>query len=248
MNPASTEAAYTLQGLQEMLGVSRGDVLGFIRDGFVTPARGPRNAYRFGFQDVVLLRTAQSLRRAHIPALKIRRSLKRLKALLPAEMPLSGLRITAVGDDIAVREDGRAVAADSGQLLFDFEVAVVGGSVLSFPASSPSDPAPLRHAADFDDFLARGARFVDAGADAEALAVYDEGIAACPAHGILHFNRAIVLENLGRLDDSVTAYEACLALEPDFADAHWNVARLYELRGVETLALRHFSAYRRLSR
>lgn len=244
------EGSYTLQGLQDMLGISRTDVLGYIKAGFVTPGRGPRNAYRFGFQDVVLLRTAQSLRNADIPAVKVRKSLQRLRALLPAEMPLSGLRITALGDDIAVREDGQAVAAESGQLLFDFEVSLQGGSVLSFPGRETGEPASARDdaAAAAEDSLERGARSVDHGSFDEALRIYDEGIAARPADPALHFNRAVVLEDLDRIDDAVVAYQRCLEVGPDFADAHWNLARLYEIRGTRTLALRHFSAYRRLSR
>ncbi len=42
-----------------MLGLSRGVITGLIASGFVAPSRGPRNEYRFTFQDVVLLRTAR---------------------------------------------------------------------------------------------------------------------------------------------------------------------------------------------
>ena len=241
MSHDATEAAYTLQGLQDMLGVSRGAVLGFIKAGFVTPTRGPRNTYRFGFQDVVLLRTAQTLRNANISSTRVRKSLQRLRSLLPAEMPLSGLRITALGDDIAVRENGQAVAAESGQLLFDFEVAVTGGSVLSFRGAA-TPPSTVM------DFLEEGARLVDRGEHDRALAVYEEGLVAHPSDPALLFNRAVVLEDLERTDDAIKAYQRCIEFEPDYADAHWNLARLYEVRGIETLALRHFSAYRRLSR
>ena len=251
MSGADGDGAYTLQSLQELLGVSRSDILGFIEQGFVTPTRGPRNSYRFAFQDVVLLRTAQGLRKADISAAKIRKSLKRLRTLLPAELPLSGLRISAVGDTIAVREDGQAVAADSGQLLFDFEVAVSAGAVLSFLASAPSGDGP--GPADEVDppsrtWLEQGARWVDARRPVDALAAYDAGLAVAPGDADLHFNRAIVLEDLARIDDAIDAYRRALDVRPDFADAHWNLARLYESGGADQLALRHFSAYRRLSR
>ncbi len=259
------DGGYTLRNLQDMLGLSRNDVLGFIEDGFVAPTRGPRNAYRFAFQDVVLLRTAQKLRSADISTAKIRRSLRRLRAQLPEEMPITGLRISAVGDAVAVREHGLPIAAESGQLLFDFEVALAPGAVLSFAAAGerpqgggieavggdgeqqetePSDAPP--HAV--SDYLERGARAVDTGDPALALALYDEGVAAHPTDASLRFNRAVVLEDLGRIDEAVAAYQRCLEQDAGFADAHWNLARLYERRGVQTLALRHFSAYRRLSR
>jgi len=243
----ASEAVFTLKALQDMLGVSRADVLGFIKAGFVTPTRGARNTYRFGFQDVVLLRTAQSLRDARISATRIRKSLQRLQQLLPAQMPLSGLRITALGDDIAVREHGQAVAVDTGQFLLDFEVTMTSGSVLAFPqAAAPPPSHEVMQTA--QDALQRGADLFDARAFDDALAAYDEGLADAPTDPDLSFNRAIVLEELDRLEDAVTGYRHCLELDPGYADAHWNIARLYEKKGIRTLALRHFSAYRRLSR
>ncbi|HEY2927842.1 MerR family transcriptional regulator, partial [Piscinibacter sp.] len=120
---------YTLSGIQSMLGLSRAVITGLVAAGFVTPSRGKRREYRFSFQDVVLLRTAYSLQAAQIPPRRILRSLKRLKATLPSELPLTGLRIAAVGNDIAVREGGMQWDAESGQLLIDFEVKPVQGSV-----------------------------------------------------------------------------------------------------------------------
>ena len=112
------QTPYTVRSIREMLGLSRSMLAGFIDAGFVQPTRGSRNEYRFTFQDVVLLRTAQSLHAARIPPRKILRSLQRLKATLPEEVPLTGLRITAVGNEIAVREGDRQWHAESGQLLF----------------------------------------------------------------------------------------------------------------------------------
>jgi hypothetical protein len=92
--PAST---YTLRRVQAMLGLSRTIVAGLIAEGFVAPTRGPRNEWRFTFQDLMLLRTAHALQASKIPPRKILRSLARLKATLPRELPLTGLRITAIG-------------------------------------------------------------------------------------------------------------------------------------------------------
>jgi len=41
-----------------MLGLSRSAIVRLVESGFVKPGRGPRRAYVFSFQDVVLLRTA----------------------------------------------------------------------------------------------------------------------------------------------------------------------------------------------
>jgi tetratricopeptide (TPR) repeat protein len=255
-----------------MLGVSRSVILSFVKEGFVSPMRGPRNSFRFGFQDVVLLRTAQTLRGAGMSAGRVAKALKRLKARLPATVPLAGLRITAVGDDIAVREAGQEVALESGQILLDFDVTPAG-AVLSFPnrivgpdasswiakalALEGSDPrgamSAYSEAINLDPQniaaqLGLGALLHEARQFDEALAVYDEALFEAPNDAELHYNRAIVLEDLGRVDDALRAYEDSIRIDPDFADAHWNVARLYEGKGVVQQALRHFNAFRRLSR
>src|SRR5205085_9885893 len=114
-----------------------------IEAGFVTPSRGRRNEWRFTFQDLALLRTAHALQSQSIPARRIVRSLARLKATLPAELPLTGLRITAVGGDVAVRDRSGRLQAGSGQLLFDFDVAPVAGSVTILErAASPEAEVP----------------------------------------------------------------------------------------------------------
>lgn len=274
MSVVTEEAVYTLQGVQEMLGVTRGAILGFVRAGFVSPSRGPRNNYLFGFQDVVIIRTAQTLKAASVPVKRIQRSLQRLRASLPATVPLSGLRITAVGDDVVVREAGQDVALDTGQLLLDFQVSTGPGAVLSFPgppigtddavdwnargaALEGHDAAAAivayRQAIEADPalpaaYLSLGALLHESGELVAALSVYDAALARSPLDPDLHYNRAIVLEDLTRPDDALRAYEDCLRLAPDFADAHWNVARLHEQRGAAQQALRHFSAFRRLER
>src|SRR5215212_4416794 len=120
---------YSVRDLQSMLGISRTVIGNLIASGFVAPSRGRRNEYRFTFQDVVLLRTAYSLREAKIPARKILHSLRRLRAALPDEVPLTGLRISAVGNEVAIQEGNARRHVDSGQLLFDFDVQASPGSV-----------------------------------------------------------------------------------------------------------------------
>jgi hypothetical protein len=272
------EAPYTLRAIQQMLGIPRGVIAGLVAAGFVSPQRGPRNEYRFTFQDVVLLRTAHGLQAAHIPPRRILSSLRRLKARLPEALPLSGLRITAVGQEIAVREGRTQWSPDSGQLLMDFEVAPVGGEVAFLQPDAPADPAPADDPAEWfargealeatdpagaeaayrqalqlapdhaNAYMNLGALLCEAGRCDDAVALYDVALVHCPHDAALHFNRAIALEDQGRFDEALASYESCLKLQPDLADAHFNAARLHERLGHFQNALRHFSAYRRLQR
>jgi Flp pilus assembly protein TadD len=80
----------------------------------------------------------------------------------------------------------------------------------------------------------------------EALSVFDQALEHFPDDALLQFNRAVVLEELKRYDLAVEAYERCIELDPAHADAHFNLARLSEIRGDKQGLLRHLSAYRRL--
>jgi tetratricopeptide (TPR) repeat protein len=276
---AAVDAPYTLRSIEEMLGLGRGVVASLINAGFVSPARGARNEYRFTFQDVVLLRTAHHLRSAKIPPRRLLRSLQQLKAKLPAEVPLTGLRIRAVGNDVAVRNADAQWEAGSGQLLMDFEVASVQGTVSFLQrAPLPGDAVAVPRTAE-DWFsegeqleaadrvgaevayrealsaapghanaaLNLGALLCENGRCAEAIDLYDRAIALSPEQPLLHFNRAIALEDQHRDREALSSYQRCLQLAPDLADAHFNAARLHEKLGERQGALRHYSAYRRLS-
>jgi tetratricopeptide (TPR) repeat protein len=271
------QSTFTLRAAQEKLGLSRTVLSGLIGAGFVTPSRGARNEHRFTFQDLALLRTAYALQQSNIAPRKILASLSKLKASLPTEVPLTGLRITAVGADVAVRDgQGKLESTSSGQYLLDFEVAGIGASVSFLDRAAPvvSGPdaatyfrqgekleakdgaaalAAYRKAIELDPafadaYLNLGAMLCEAQQGDAAVSLYDSAIIVCPNSPLIRFNRAVALEDLGRLEESVSSYELSLKLDPSLADAHFNIARLKERLGDSQSALRHFNAYRKLQR
>jgi tetratricopeptide (TPR) repeat protein len=82
-----------------------------------------------------------------------------------------------------------------------------------------------------------------AGRLTEAERVYRVGAKADP---FIAFNLAVVLEDLQREPEAISAYREALALDPHFADAHFNLARLYERAKDPKASLRHLLAYRRM--
>lgn len=245
-----------------------------IEAGFVSPTRGRRHEYRFSFRDLVLLRAAQSLTEAKIPSARILRSLRRLRSQLPQQVPLAGLRIEAVGDSVVVSEGPAQWRPDDGQYVMQFQVASPDGR-LSFitPAAPPpaqpnepwferglalerSDPEraceAYRNAINED--AANGGAYVNLGRllheserMQEAEAVYRKGLAACGADGTLLFNLGILLEDLQRPEEAADSYRAALSAAPDLADAHFNLGRLCHALGLQQEAVRHFSAFRKLT-
>lgn len=80
----------------------------------------------------------------------------------------------------------------------------------------------------------------------KAEAVYRRGLKECGVHPVLLFNLGVVLEDLGRIEEAIEAYQGALGADPNMADGHFNLARLYEAQGKEQHAIRHLGQYRRL--
>ena len=112
---------YGMRDVEKLLRLPRSAIRSLVTAGFVTPTRGPRNAWLFSFQDLIVLRTAQALAAANVPQRRILRSLKELRSRLPEQMPLSGLSIGAIADHVVVREGGSRWHAASGRSLLAFE-------------------------------------------------------------------------------------------------------------------------------
>ncbi len=265
---------YSLREIQSILALSKTVIDGLVAAGFVSPSRGKRREYRFTFQDLVLLRTAYSLQAAQIPPRKIVQSLQRLRATLPEELPLTGLRITAVGSEIVVRDGALQRQVDSGQLLMDFDVAASAGTLAIHAAkvqpaaadesvdwfrrgvelegvdSAQAEEAYRRAIAqapdNTDPVLNLGVMLCDAGRHGDAIGLYLQALDKQPQEPLLHFNLAVALEDAGRAEEALGSYACCTQLAPKFADAHFNAARLHEQLGHATQAIRHYSEYRRL--
>jgi tetratricopeptide (TPR) repeat protein len=254
----SADSHFTLSRVQELLGISRSVISGLINAGFVVPTKGARRQQQFSFQDLMLLRTAYSLQQANIPPRKILGSLRRLKEDLPQELPLTGLRITAIGSDVVVRSRDGDWAAESGQLLMDFEVAPLESSIafMAYPtqaqtntpetwllrgqALETTDPLEAEIAyrcalnlnPDYlDAYLNLGAFLCRLDRSGEAVDLYEGAMSQWPDSAYLLFNHAIALEDQGRLQDAVKIYERCIANDAFFADAHYNLGILLEQLG-----------------
>jgi tetratricopeptide (TPR) repeat protein len=212
-------STFTLRRVQQMLGLSRRVVEGLIAQGFVLPTRGPRNAWRFTFQDLALLRTAHALQASKIPPRRILRSLAKLRATLPPKLPLTGLRITAIGAEVAVRRrDGRWQATDSGQLLLDFDVvAPSAGEVAFLERTAPRRVDPVDARAWFE----RGSA-LESRDPAAAEAAYRRAIELEPTRPDACLNLGAMLGEAGRWAEMAALSDQALAHCPGSALLHYN--------------------------
>ena len=265
---------YSLRDVGKLLGLPRSIICGLIDAGFVSPSRGRRREFRFTFQDLVVLKAAQSLVEAKLPTTRILRSLRRLRTQLPPQLPLSGLRVEAVGDALVVREGNALWQPDSGQYVLRFQVESPAGRLAFLDAPVPPPPSDGRlfeQAMDLEEAnpaaacgLYRAAiaanpahlgaytnlgRLLHEGERlSEAEAVYRDGLAHCGPDGTLFFNLAILLEDLKRPQEAADMYRSALHEMPDLPEAHYNLAMLCEAAGKRQEAIRHLAAYRKLHR
>jgi hypothetical protein len=215
-----------------------------------------------------VLRTAQALVDANVPARRITRSMRDLRGRLPQTMPLSGLAIGAVGSRVVVREGGSRWRADSGQYVLEFDGDPAAGSLSVIERKEVAPPqadarqwfergsALERTDADaavaaYERAIALDPAFVDARINLGRLLheraqlvsadrVYREAISRCGNDPILLYNLGVLLDDQDRLTDAVDAYEAALASDPGFADCHYKPrARLREARKTQGSAAAH---------
>ena len=258
---------YGVRDVERLLRLPRSIVRSLVAAGFVTPARGPRNAMLFSFQDLIVLRTAQELSASLVPRRQIVRALKELRRQLPESMPLSGLRIGAVGDRVVVREGDSRWQADSGQYLLALEVKAEVASLIPAPRDAEDwyARALALEAEDRDAALAAYARAVEqdpgnvdarvnwgsllheAGRHAEAQRVYIDALTAHGDDPVLLFNLGVLYEDMDRKMEAVAAYQKALRLDAGLADAHYNLALLLRRLGRPRDAIRHMAQYRKLA-
>ena len=272
---------YNASDIERILRLSRSTLRALIKNGFVTPARGPRRELLFSFQDLIVLRTARALIEAKIPRRRINQSLKDLRRHLPEEAPLSGLSISAVGDQVVVREGKSHFHADSGQYVLGFDVSFDAGVLRVVERKQDAAQEASTPAADAEDLFDAALELEEKDpqqaiaayerateADPENLAawinwgrllhernltheaekVYERAIEHCGADPLLMFNFGVLLEDLGRANAAVDAYQTAITEDPNLADGHFNLARLYESLGKPQHAIRHLGQYRRLVR
>ena len=264
---------YGVRDVEKLLRLPRSTIRSLIAAGFVSPARGPRGAWRFSFQDLIVLRTAQALADANVPPRRITRSMRELRRHLPDAMPLSGLRIGAVADRVVVREGGSRWQAESGQYLLAFEGDGAGSIAVIEPVPEPAlsagelcEQAMSLEESDTEEAVrlyaaavAADGRLTDAyvnlgrllhelGRVAEAERIYRAAIDAGLDDPLLSFNLGVLLEDCGRKAEALDSYASVLRMNPRNVDALHNAALLADELGRAQEAIRYMAQYRRLGR
>ena len=263
---------YTAKEVAELVELPRETIWELTRAGILEPDRTSA-FYQYSFQDLLILRTAKELIQDGVRKSRLNRALTSLKQRLPTSRPLSSIRISKDGGHIVVREENAVVNAESGQLHLNFDLganpAVVsqlakrddieGGDEaltaddwfdlgVDLEAVSPDDaPSAYRRAIELEPEHAEAhvnlGRILQERDELElAENHYRKALEVESDNVLAAFNLGTLLDDLHREDEAIEAY----LIASEFADAHYNLARLYELRSEHALAVKHLKQYRTL--
>lgn len=146
---------------------------------------------------------------------------------VPARLRMS--RLDQFADDYAASKQHALAAADAVQLYANTRnMGFATARLLEFAeeervaaiiqGANTADPNVIRQSPSLAQHLWLTGRY------AETLQFLDAVTASVGAHALLTYTRANVLRYLGDMEGAEREYEACIAIAPDFADAHWALA------------------------
>jgi len=215
--------SYSVREVSAMLGLSAAQIRSWAARGFLTPERDDDGDLRFGFQDLVILRTAGELTAAKIPTRKIRRVLESVREQLPEGRSIAGVRIAADGERVVVRDGTALWNPESGQSLFDFSVEEIAEKTKPVALAAVRE-AKARQEDDLDaDAWYELASDLELSDPAEASAAYEKAIALDPVHIDAHINLGRLLHEDGDLRGAERHYHFALSADPTHPVAAFNL-------------------------
>ena len=201
----------------------------------------------YGFRELLALRTLVGLRRDRVPPLQIRRALTALRQKLKdVTDPLTDLKLYADGKRIRVEVQGRAMEAESGQLLLNFDEKELK-RLLEFPVKDNRNEERDRRAT-AERWFQRGLELEQTGGPAEEIIeAYKHAIEHDPGSAGALVNLGTIYFNGRDWKQAESYYRQALEADPEYALAHFDLANLYDERGDRTRALEHYEVALRIS-
>ncbi len=196
----------------------------------------------YGFKELVALKTLAKLRAGRRPIEQIRRALNALAVKLQGvHDPLTQLRIFVDGRRIRVEVEGRAMEAESGQLLLNFDAQELN-RLVEFKAKESGETERDKRAS-AERWFQRGLELEQTGAGAEEIIeAYQKALELDPKSSGALVNLGTIFFNARRFREAEQYYREAIDADPAYALAHFDLANLYDERGNRAKALEHYQA------
>lgn len=232
-------AAYTIGDVARLLDLPSSRIRSFARAGLTTAAKDRRGKYRFSFQDLILLRTAEELSAASIPVRKVYRTLRTLRAQLPKGAPLSAVRIVIEHDDVLVQDQQAVWDPITGQARLNFSIGDMASQVAPLIRGA-AQAAALKPDTSDDEWFDMGLDFEWAGAVEDAKLAYARAIELNPDHSSAHINVGRLLQEAGQAAGAEAHYRHALSVDSEDATAAFNLGSVLEDLGRRHAAIESY--------
>lgn len=198
------------------------------------------------------MKVAKSLLDSGFSLQRVRRSLDALRGLIPGQdSPLSRLRLRSENDRVVVDAEGSSFEAESGQLLFDFDLDVLRQRVAEVTAlpwvgsehhvdDGDRDGGPAGDERSAYQWFLDGTDEEDAGRPDLARRAYRRAVDLDPQMAAAWTNLGALAADAGDTADARDAFEAALRCDPDQTEAYCNLAELALRDGDDEIALAGF--------
>src|SRR5579859_3981242 len=233
--------SFTREAARRLLHVSEKQLKSWERQKLVQPA------VSYGFRELLALRTLMKLRASRVPPQQIRRAIQALtEKLRDVKDPLTELKLYTDGKRIRVDLDGRAMEAESGQLLLDFDPSELSRLLEFRPKENPRAERDQRQAA--EHWFQRGLDLEATGAPApEIIEAYLKAIELDPGSAGALVNLGTIYFNARNFTMAERYYTQATETDPEYALAHFDLGNLCDECGDRGRALEHYLAALRIS-
>lgn len=241
MTPAAAKQVYSRTEARRLLKITERQLQSWERQKLVPAAQ------TYGFKELLALRTLLKLRAGHVASPQIKRALTALgNKLRDIHDPLTQLKIYAQGKRIRVDIDGRAMDAESGQLLLDLDPVELK-RLLEFRKREQPNSEQVRRAS-AEHWFQQGLELEQTGAPiAEVIEAYQKAVELDPTSAGALVNLGTIQFNARNWREAERYYLEALAADPHYALAHFDLANLYDERGDRAQALEHYQAALQIS-
>lgn len=237
----ATSPTYSRREARRLLRITEAQLRSWEKQKLVAPVE------TYGFRELLAIRTLIKLRKDRVSPQKIRLALHALsRKLKHVSNPLTDLKLYADGKRVRVEIDGRAMEAESGQLLLDFRPAELN-RLLEFRAKQDVKSEMTRRV-DAEHWFERGLELEHSGAPAsQVIEAYQKALEFDPRSAGALVNLGTVFYNARNWLQAEKHYKAAIAVDLNYALAHFDLANLYDERGDRAKALTHYQEALRIA-
>ena len=246
-----SEGLWSVGDAAQLFNLAEARLRYWAQTGFVGPSVRQKGRFYYTFQDLISLKTAVSLVDRGVSIQRVRKNLDALRRRLPEiDRPLSQLRICSDGDELVVVDDEQAFVPASGQLVMSFAVRQLTQRLAEIaplpPAPVPAEPAVANDASTETAYACfqAGVAALDDSDDARAERLFHRALVLDAALAAAWTNLGTIHERRGERGAAREAYDRALALDPEQAEARFDLANLLADLGELELAI---AEYRRVA-